>query len=215
MRRLWNDLLRLLVHAYPDAARHVESSESQVFDALDSLYRDSSRSYHTWSHIRFCLKLVGSCGLGYDLSVRTALWFHDAVYEPTRADNETRSAALAVESLKQFCVPADFVDKTRELIMATAHLAGGNTDRTPEQACIHDIDLAILGSSRRLFYLYERGIRREYHHLVDTVYRSRRTEVLRLFLSRPRIYVTDQLASRFETQARKNLARLIERLRDE
>ena len=214
-RGLWTDLLKRLVDTYPESGPAVASAEGRVFDRLDRLYGDQARGYHSWVHIRFCLELLESCSLKDDLAVRAALWFHDAVYEPARTDNEARSAAFASESLNEFRIPADFVEETHDLILSTAHLAGADSGGSPERACILDIDLAILGAGRGSFQAYERGIRKEYHHVADTVYRSRRIEVLRHFLSRPRIYLSEEFAARFEASARANIVWLIEQLKEE
>jgi len=67
---------------------------SGVFEALASRYSEPTRTYHTLQHI--------GEGIGHLKTVRfvppeipIAWWFHDAIYDPRRQDNEDKSAAWA------------------------------------------------------------------------------------------------------------------------
>lgn len=137
-----------------------------------------------------------------------ALWFHDAVYDVRRDDNEERSADWACESLSAAGVSSDFVNRVRSLIMATDH-------RSPPQGrdaeIIVDIDLAILGAEPGRFEEYERQIREEYDWVAEDVFRRERTRILAGFLARPRIFWTDHFHERHEARARDNITGAIRR----
>lgn len=78
--------------------RRAAASELELL--LDA-YAASGRHYHDQRHIVALLELSDAHGkMIVDLqAVDFAILYHDAVYEPTRQDNETRSAELAREAL--------------------------------------------------------------------------------------------------------------------
>ena len=207
----WNRFISDLAVAFPGSAETIHLQQKSIYKSLDGLYNPRRRHYHSFQHIAHCIDLLRQIP-DTGLELEGALWFHDAIYDPTAGDNERQSADLAVSSLGRFKVPEEFLKSVDSLIMATAHL---NTDFSIDnikQGLIHDIDLSILGSSRRRFLEYERGIRLEYGHMDESTYRLRRTAVLRSFLSRDTIYVTDRLKAIFEKKARRNLAWLVGKL---
>jgi predicted metal-dependent HD superfamily phosphohydrolase len=75
-----------------------------------------------------------------------------------------------------------------------------------------DIDLSILGASEEIFNEYEKGIRFEYKRVPGFLYKRKRAMLLRSFLTRAHIYLTEAFRRRYEQQARQNLARSIEQL---
>ena len=134
--------------------------------------------------------------------VETALWFHDAVYDPRASDNEECSAELAGKSLRDGKVPAEVVDRVRRLIIATkTH----DSDGQAEQALMLDVDLSILGSGPIRFSEYERQIRQEYSWVPLEVFVPKRIEILEKFLNRARLFHLPWLYDRLEPQARINL----------
>jgi len=168
-------------------------------------YAEPQRHYHTLQHLEECLT-------AFDLlrgqarhpgQVELALWYHDAVYDPHRRDNEALSADLAAQALRSAGADEGLVERIRWLIMATeGHDDGGDGDC----AILLDVDLAILGAAPQRFLEYERQIRAEYAHVPDDAYRAGRGRVLAGFLARPRIYKTAPFREQYEQQARRNLA---------
>jgi predicted metal-dependent HD superfamily phosphohydrolase len=77
---------------------------------------------------------------------------------------------------------------------------------------VHDIDLTILSAPATEFDAYDRAIRLEYAHVGDAEYRAGRGALLRSFLARPRIFLTDRLHAEREAAARANIDRAIARL---
>lgn len=175
-------------------------------DRLLTAYSEPQRAYHTLQHLDECLCLfdeIKAVGLMSkpDL-IEMALWFHDAVYEPTGSDNEERSAAMAVEALD----PAETAHEVARLIMLTkSHTPGDGLD----DSWIIDTDLAILGQPWERVLEYEKQIRQEYSWVPKELYREKRVEILRSFLDRKQLYLTEWVRQRLEQPARENLQRLI------
>jgi predicted metal-dependent HD superfamily phosphohydrolase len=181
---------------------------AEIAEQLLGAYREPHRAYHSVQHLVECLTNFGEHA---DLArrpheVELALWFHDAVYDVRASDNEERSAELATRSLSAATVPVGTIEFIRSLILATKHTEAPND---PDGALLCDIDLAILAASPSRFAEYEFQIRAEYAHVADAAFAKGRSEVLRQFLDRPRIYGTDFFYSRFEQRARQNLQQAI------
>lgn len=187
------------------------ASNRITFDALCAAYGERHRHYHTGEHIHDCLeKLATSRHLAPNPdTIELAIWFHDAVYSPYRADNEAKSADWAVRFLNGNAANTVLIENTRRLILATCHDAPASDS---DAALLIDIDLSILGADEERFITFEHTIRREYRWVPGPLYRRRRGDVLRSFLHRERIFHTDGFHQRHEVQARVNLTRALENL---
>lgn len=180
---------------------------------LSALYRQPGRHYHGVAHIEALLVLASEYrkNLSDPRAVEAAIWFHDAIYDSRRSDNEARSAALAAEKLASRVEPARLV-RILAMIEATAtHALPEFDDETArhDAAFFLDMDLSILGAPKAAFDSYEAAVRREYAWVDDKAWRSGRAAVLKKFLARPHIFHTDTFRGRFETQARRNIQRSI------
>src|SRR6185295_1221583 len=112
--------------------------------------------------------------------VEIALWFHDAVYDVHRHDNERRSADWARDALAGAGVAATAIARVEALVMATRHAT--TTPGSADEELLVDIDLAILGADAARFAEYAAQIRREYAHVADAEFRAGRSAVLAAFL---------------------------------
>jgi predicted metal-dependent HD superfamily phosphohydrolase len=181
---------------------------------LSALYGGEGRHYHNLAHVEAMLSLARDHReLLDDLeAIKAAIWFHDAIYDSKAKDNEARSAALAEQKLHGR-TSAVRLNRISAMILATAtHQLPGLGDAAAERdaALFLDMDLAILGAAPEAFDLYERAVRREYDWVEEPMWRAGRGEVLRTFLARPHIFHTEEFRSRFEPQARRNMARSLE-----
>ncbi|MEP6697052.1 MAG: metal-dependent phosphohydrolase [Pseudonocardiales bacterium] len=169
-------------------------------------YAEPHRHYHTVAHLSAVLATVDALAAWADRSdlVRLAAWYHDAVYDPRRCDNEAASAELARAELATAGLePAD-VGRVAELIMVTAGQAAPVGDRDAEVLC--DADLAILAAAGPLYDGYVTTVRQEYAHVADDDWRAGRSAVLRGLLDQPQVFRT-QPAQAWEQAARANLTR--------
>lgn len=183
-----------------------------IYDALAAAYDAPSRHYHDRRHIEDCLAQFRGCR---DLSeqppeVELAIWFHDAVYDTRRSDNEERSADWARSFLGSEGVEEAAIQRIGALIMATK---GHENPVGIDQRLIADIDLSILGRDPESFERYDRAIRAEYAWVPEERFRLARAAVLDGFLGREAIYATPVFRERYERQARRNIARKLDQLR--
>lgn len=189
----------------------VGCAPQETYEALIRRYGEPHRAYHTLQHLQECLQVrrFVNAACPAPAEVDLALWFHDAIYDPLRSDNELRSA----QWLDDVARDSGLGDETRrrlyELVMVTRHDAA---PASADEAVLVDTDLAILGAAFERFEEYDQQIRREYSFVPLSVYRQKRRQVLEGFLARGRIYTTAPYFDAFEQQARANLARAIDRL---
>ena len=176
-------------------------------------YNEPQRAYHSLQHIQ---QLFGQFdqvknNLHEPHIIALALLYHDVIYEPTRSDNELKSAEYAVESLTGY-LSAEQCQHIYALIMMTAsHELDKWSNETKERekysdaAYLLDMDLSILGSSWSVYEHYSHAVRQEYAHVSDDDYRVGRMAVLKELLAHPTLYLTDYYYERLEKQARKNI----------
>lgn len=171
-------------------------------------YGESHRQYHSLQHLRECLDWLDLAHAQCEqpAEVELALWFHDAIHEPGRPDNEERSAAWAEEALRKVGASPDCAGRVRDLVLATRHVG---TPKTPDQAVLVDIDLAILGAEAERFDQYEAQIREEFREFPLDRFRAARHTLLARWLAAPSLYHTDFFRKRLEKTARENLRRVL------
>ena len=184
-----------------------------MIPTLEAAYAEPHRRYHTLRHIESCLAVLAALG-GLSSADRTtlerALWWHDAVYDPRRSDNEERSADLAREDLKRLGVSDGEVSEVARLILLTKghEVAAGDVIG----ALLVSIDLSILGAAQADYDAYAQGVREEYGFVPEDAFRSGRAAILKRFLETPTIFPDATFRARFEAPARANLEREIARL---
>ncbi len=184
-----------LLSSWPAGAGDATSTATD----LVARYCEPHRRYHTIEHIEEVLAVTDS--LNAEDDVTAAVWFHDAIYEPSAPDNEARSAAFALESLEALGAPPSFTAEVARLVETTAAHDPAPTDRNG--VVLADGDLSILGASPERYERYARDVRAEYSHVADDDWRRGRTTVLRSFLERPQLFHTPVVRSALETRARR------------
>jgi len=168
------------------------------FSLLDDLltrHSEPQRHYHNLLHLSTLFSLLPA-----KPHLEFAIWFHDAIYDPTRSDNEAQSAQLAEQSLKRLGVSPALIQTVVAIILATQD----HQSDDPDTALFLDADLSILGADRKTYIAYAQAIRDEYAWVPEALFRERRARVLQKFLSRQRIYQTPAFAM-LEQPARENL----------
>ncbi len=188
------------------------SPNPETFEQLHAAYAEKHRHYHTTAHIEDCLQkldIVKSQAVAPE-NIALALWFHDAIYQPLKSDNELQSAVWATQFLKNAGASPSRIQAIHDLIMVTRHQVPANT---PDEALLVDIDLSILGADADTYQEFETNVRKEYRWVPWFLYRAKRAEILQSFLNRRHIYTNEWFCRRYEASARTNLAQAITTLR--
>jgi predicted metal-dependent HD superfamily phosphohydrolase len=186
-----------------------------LFNSIVEHYSASERVYHNLSHIQSLLALSESLmgKVQNRDSFYFAIWFHDVIYDTKRSDNEEKSAEFAAEALASLGAPEQTITTTREMILATQHHRAD--DASWDMKAFLDLDTSILGAPGDVYNEYSSAIRKEYSWVPDSLYRKGRMKVLNDFLGRERIYNTEEIGAKYETQARHNIAEEIRTLSDD
>jgi predicted metal-dependent HD superfamily phosphohydrolase len=178
-------------------------------EELIAAYTATGRHYHNLAHIEDCLAALARIE---DLSMHErdilteAIWWHDVVYDATRADNEERSAELAEQHVR-----ADIAKEVARLIRLTRTHDVQAGDHLG--AILISIDLSILGAEPARYDAYAAAIRQEFIHVPDADYRAGRARALGRFAARSVIFPDPAFAATYDRQARDNLARELASLR--
>lgn len=181
-----------------------------LFSQLCQAYTEPGRHYHTDRHVAVCLAQFRRVAhlAEHPAETEIALWFHDAVYDTHRSDNEEKSAEWAHTYLSEGGADSAVAARVADMIIATK-----THDAYANDACLLvDIDLGVLGASEQAFEAYDREIRQEYDWVPEEQYRAGRVRVLMAFQGKEFIYKTAGFRKRYEEQARRNLARKIKEL---
>ncbi|HEX6270769.1 MAG TPA: hypothetical protein VFZ43_11065 [Anaerolineales bacterium] len=184
-----------------------------VFEELISAYSSPNRFYHNLTHIEDCLSLFEQAKFlaAHPEELELAIWFHDAVYDTRKSDNEQKSAKWAEAVISQAGLTKEIAERVSHSILATRH----NMEVTDSDAqVLVDVDLSILGREPHIFWRYEKNIRKEYAWVPEDLFRQKRIEVLRGLLGRRSIYYHEEYREQYESRARVNVEQAIELLSD-
>jgi predicted metal-dependent HD superfamily phosphohydrolase len=184
-----------------------EPGEPDPFGDISNLLLEPHRHYHGWCHLLDCLKQFDTVRDRLDNpdAVELSLWFHDAIYDPRRGDNEQQSAAW-FRALAEECLPQALVKQVSDYILLTRHRQAP-ADR--DGAFVVDIDLSSLGADWGRFEQDSVNLRMESQHLSSRDYNRGKRKFFEALLQRPRIYFTNTFCDRYEACARKNIHRLL------
>ncbi len=177
-----------------------------VFCEMDKRKWQWSFYYHTWTHVCSLVSIYNNIIPKITLSPEAilAIYYHDVIYDPTRTDNEKKSADFAVSEMKG--APQASLDKIRTIIEGTK---GHNNPIDKDMAFFLDMDLVMLGVSYETFMDVGCRIRREYSFVDDATFEMGRVAFFKKMLSRKCIYHTYQFYKLFEKQAQSNMKKYI------
>lgn len=185
------------------------AGDTGLLDGLLARHREPVRRYHTAHHVRWVVRHIDELAsverVAHLDDIVAAAFYHDAVYDPRRSDNERVSADLARRDLATLGWSGARLERVASMIEATAHLDGDAPHPDIDTAVLLDADLAVLGAEPAAYSAYVTGVRHEYAHVDDDAWRVGRARVLDHFLARPSIYATAEGRSRWEAAALANL----------
>ena len=181
----------------------------ELREDLLARWSETHRKHHTVAHLHEMLDAIGllaEAGIEFDReAVELAAWFHDAIYEIGRDDNEDRSAELARELLAS----SPIRDEVARLVMVTKTHKVDDDD--VNGAVLSDADLSVLGSEPIRYRTYAAAVRQEYADVPDEVFKPARAQVLSSLLD-GRLFHTAAGRERWEERARRNIAEEIRAL---
>jgi predicted metal-dependent HD superfamily phosphohydrolase len=189
----------------------VPAPDEALFQDVTARYSEPHRKYHTMQHLDECFDKLQEIRAEavHPEEIELALWFHDAIYDVKRQDNEKRSADWARSTVLAAGLSVAIAERVHALVMATRHNA---VPSDVDEQILVDVDLSILSAKPDRFDEYERQVREEYLWVPGLRFRAKRRRVLTEFLKRPKIFNTEQFINTYEAQARANLQRSIQRL---
>ena len=205
------DYLRIIFYKKLSQYSQDKADINGTFDELSKLYSSPKRYYHDITHITNLLKLWenNKNKLGDEEIVYLVIWFHDAIYDSWKSDNEELSAEMAKEFLIKINYPIYKIDKVVQYILATkTHESNGDSDLN----FFLDFDLSILGADETIYDIYAQQIRDEFSFYPNFLYNRGRRKVLNAILEKKSIYKTDEFKALLENQARTNIQRELDNL---
>jgi len=179
--------------------------------ALRDHYQESHRHYHTLGHLSQCLRELDGARDHVKEADATelAIWFHDIIYVYGSRDNEARSADFFREAAGD-SMPADFVDRVCEFIMATRHTGSAQDDAV---ALLVDIDLSGFGLPWEDYLADSDALRLEADGIGDAQYYQGKLRFLDELRRWPSLYQSSYFRDRLEKRAQSNITRYTTELR--
>ena len=195
-------------------SNNIEPAQARLlWQDIAAQYGATQRAYHDLNHLRQLF--VQFEQVKHDLHapsiIALALYYHDVIYEPSRSDNELRSAEYAFAALSPYLRLPQCQHVYALIMMTATHQLGelSDPDKVSDAAYMLDMDLSILSTPWHEYQQYAQAVRQEYHQVPLADYRLGRTQVLTALLSRSRLYLTNYYYQRLEIQARDNIKREI------
>jgi predicted metal-dependent HD superfamily phosphohydrolase len=187
----------------------INSDPAPAIDLLAERLSDPRRHFHNLARVAAELRWLDTwrdkaqdpVALGF------AIWFRYAVVDPSRCDNEARSAEFARIALAGLGVDGPRIRRVRELVLS---MREGAIVGTPDARLLFDIGRAWLAELPAILDDLEENLRAESVHVVDAIYWRRRAAAIRAMLIKPRVYLSDVARARLEASARGNLSRRLE-----
>jgi len=183
----------------------------EVWQNLQRHYQEPHRFYHTLDHLAHCL---GELDAAKDHitelnATEMAIWFHDVIYHYGARDNEILSVDY-FRTLAEPTMPAQFVDRVSEFIIATQH-SGAAQDGSV--AFVVDLDLSGFGLPWEDYLADSDALRLEAQGVGDEQYYQGKLRFLGELQRWPSLFQTSFFRQRLESVAQKNIARYTAELR--
>ncbi|MDD2693473.1 MAG: dephospho-CoA kinase [Candidatus Gracilibacteria bacterium] len=198
----------------------IQGNMREHLNFLQSKYNESHRYYHTWEHIVESLTILFQMAIDLDLSdeeimkIGGALLGHDLEYavDPKRyRTNESNSARIWIRYLEKYGVNMNHLEDIEDLIKETRHGRVHVPERLISRV-MHDVDMAILGSSWERYRIYGGDVRSEFAPVMSGLAfeTARREKFLEPVLAQDgKIYKTEWAADRLTTNLIANIRREI------
>jgi len=183
----------------------------QVWQKLQQHYTEPHRYYHTLGHVTHCLTQLDTAkdAIVEFNATEMALWFHDIIYHYGARDNEILSADY-FRNLAGPTMPAHFIDRVCEFILATQH-SGAAKDAAI--AFVVDIDLSGFGLVWEDYLADSNALRNEASSVGDAQYYRGKLRFLSELQNCSSLFQSSFFRNRLEANAQANIARYTDDLR--
>ncbi len=205
-----------------------KGDSTKIYDIILKRYPEPHRHHHGMSHLAHCFNVFDNsrhlCNnpdrIEYDI------FMHDLIYniladnlgdnpdygklETYASDNEELSAEFAYQVLEDSDVSAISSKLVKEDILASKH---SSIPENPDTKLFLDIDTVVLGSPPAEYDQFEYDIRQEFNMVPEQLFRDARSNILKGFLKRKSIYLTEAFEREYGVQARKNIERAVDKLK--
>lgn len=189
-----------LPHGFPDDLR-------MVMKSLAARYLEPHRHYHTLAHVHQGYTEYFKFFDAINPITFFSWAYHDSIYDPTRDDNEARSAMLFEEDNRVLRFGVNETDEIISRILSTTHTGHTNV--------VTDMDLAGLGSPAEHYDENTRLIRTEYNFCDDRTWGTGRAAFLKSFIKRAeegKLFHTTEFAAACSQRALENMSRELAKL---
>jgi predicted metal-dependent HD superfamily phosphohydrolase len=172
---------------------------------LFAQYKQPSRYYHNLVHIYNFIKIFDEhqMAIQQPLWFEVAIWWHDAIYDAQRKDNEQKSAQWAVD-----CWGAYLQDEALAYIKLLINSTEKHLPLEDEGDLYYflDMDLSVLATESTTYLIYTDYIAKEYQlYYPKLLYKIGRKKAMKQFFNRSRLYYTSFFYENYEEQAKNNI----------
>jgi len=237
LRDRWTRLMQgIAKDALGLPATFFKETEAYFEQCIEPSYQAQGRTYHTLSHLAHCFSeadaLAFNCptvletGSRFHQQLELALFFHDLVYQGGPSPllegegDEEASARLAGAFLNETVkTTAVFRVPIERAILGTRYSLADAMGKDPLGSALRDLDLSILGRSRKEYLGYMHAIRSEYQDVPKPQYAAARSLILKAFQVKAecnQLFSFDWFAVRgYNQQAALNLQMELDHLKTE
>jgi predicted metal-dependent HD superfamily phosphohydrolase len=149
-------------------------------NTLLSMWNESQRHYHNLDHLNYLLDKIDEkykkSEKEYEKLYLVAL-FHDIVYDPTKNDNEEKSAEFFMNVCQDKTNP-DILEVKQSILDTKSHKATSNLSEKFNQ-----LDMSVVESDYDTLLKWEEGIHNEFK-FAGSLYKERRIQFLESLLDR-------------------------------
>lgn len=144
----------------------------KLLKLLTYQYTQKHRHYHTLEHIAHMFEIARKHDVELSETQCIAIWWHDAVYDPSSHTNEEDSIDMlgyAIDILKY-----DYNEIARIIFDTKTH-----QPRSEQSAIVCDLDMMILAASPEEYFEYTKKIRKEFSNYTNEQYLEGRLKFLK------------------------------------
>lgn len=199
-----------------DCAKFLNQTYNIYLDAayaiahcLFARMNDFRLHYHTPIHILSIFDFAREHKISLQHHETLAIWFHDAIYEPTNKNNEERSTDFMIALVSEY-IPYEKYSAAANIIEDTArHLEPLQYNSSD---LVLDLDISNFACDCVEHLTANEAIRREFSQYSDLEFLKGRLDFLQKFLAKGFIYRTPIFKEKFETKAITNIQEDIEEI---